>query len=99
MARARARREAAAAPVGLRERKKRALRERTYRRAIELFMAKGYEATTVDEIAQAAEIGRATFFNHYPSKEAILHELAREAVAYAAGVFEVELAHGTGSLE
>ncbi len=99
MARAPRRRSAPAVPVTLRERKRQALRDRTYRAAIELFMAKGYEATTVDEIAAAADIGRATFFNHYPSKDAILHELAREAVAYAAAVFEAELAQGTGSLE
>jgi AcrR family transcriptional regulator len=73
-----------------RERKKRALRARIYEAATHLFIEKGYEETTIDEITDAADVGRATFFNHYPSKEAILHEIAREAIAYARRTFDRE---------
>ena len=56
------------APRGLRARK----RERTVREiwnaALDLFIEKGFEATTVDEIAERAEISRATFFRHFPGK-------------------------------
>lgn len=37
--------------------------------AMELFASKGYEATTVDEIAAAAGVARRTFFRHFRSKE------------------------------
>lgn len=37
--------------------------------AMELFATKGYEATTVDEIAAAAGVARRTFFRHFRSKE------------------------------
>src|SRR5690242_7289440 len=37
--------------------------------AMELFATKGYEATTVDEIARAAGVARRTFFRHFRSKE------------------------------
>src|SRR5437763_14869832 len=37
--------------------------------AVELFLARGYEATTVDEIAESAGVGRRTFFRYFRSKE------------------------------
>lgn len=73
-----------------RERKKKALKQHIYNCALELFMKNGYENTTVDEIAEAADIGRATFFNHYPVKEDVLHEIAVYTVNYARGIFERE---------
>lgn len=59
-------------PEGLRTRKKRETQHRIAEAAIELFLAKGYEATTLDEIAAAAGIARRTFFYYFKSKEAIL---------------------------
>ena len=79
-----------------RERKKRALRAQIHRAATALFMEQGYEDTTIDEIAESADIGRATFFNHYPSKEAILHEIAREAIEYAQRIFDREFGRKSG---
>lgn len=58
--------------MSLRERKKRETRQRIAEAAIELFLQKGYEATTLDEIAAAAEIGRRTFFSYFKTKEAVL---------------------------
>ena len=46
-----------------------------------LFLAKGFAATTVDEIAEAADIAPATFFNHFQSKQALLGLMATEVVA------------------
>ncbi len=78
---------AAGSPPSLRERKKAATRERIYFEALELFRRKGFAATTVEEIAAAAEVSKGTFFNYFPSKEALLHHLGeRQATAMAEAV-------------
>ncbi len=66
------------APEGLRARKKRACREQILRAARHLFVAHGYERTTVDEIAEAADVSKATLFNYFAAKSALLVELAAE---------------------
>lgn len=53
----------------LRERKKLATRDRLLQAAQELFVERGYDATTMDEIADRAEVSRATVFNYFPRKE------------------------------
>jgi len=59
-------------PPGLRERKKVDTRRRIFRAAVELFTAKGFEATTVEEIAERADVGKGTVFNYFPRKTAFL---------------------------
>src|SRR6478752_1771887 len=54
---------------GLRERKKRETREAIAAAAMELFLARGFEAVTVAEVAQAADVSEKTVFNHFPTKE------------------------------
>lgn len=46
--------------------------ERLRARAIELFSAKGFDATTVEEIARAAGVSHMTFFRHFPTKEEVV---------------------------
>jgi AcrR family transcriptional regulator len=72
---------------GLRERKKRKTRETIVEVALDLFAEKGYEHTTIAEIADAAEISRRTVFAYFPTKEDILfhekaewHELLAQAL-------------------
>ncbi|HWA89020.1 MAG TPA: alpha/beta fold hydrolase [Rhizomicrobium sp.] len=48
------------------------LRRRVYDAAIALFRTKGFEATTVEEIARAAGVAKGTLFNFFPTKSAIL---------------------------
>lgn len=55
-----------------------AARRRLYSAAMGLFRKKGFEATTADEIATAAGLSRATFFNHFGSKSAVLRFFGEE---------------------
>lgn len=66
-----------------RERKKEETRRRIFEAAIELFRSKGFEATTVDEITEKADVGRGTFFNYFPKKESVLAYLSEERLAVA----------------
>ena len=66
-----------------RERKKEETRRRIFEVAIALFRERGFEATTVDEITERADVGRGTFFNYFPKKEAVLAYLSEERVALA----------------
>lgn len=54
-------------------------RERLYEAALALFRSQGYEATTVDQITRRAGLAKGTFFNYFPTKDAVLRYLgARE---------------------
>jgi AcrR family transcriptional regulator len=57
---------------GLRERKKIRTRETIRREAFRLIQEHGYAATTVEQIAEAAEVSPSTFFRYFPTKESVL---------------------------
>jgi AcrR family transcriptional regulator len=63
-------------PLGLRERKKGALKRRLAEVAIALIRERGYERATIDEIVRRADVSQPTFYKYYPSKDAILREHA-----------------------
>jgi AcrR family transcriptional regulator len=77
---------------GRRERKKRARRERIYEAARQLFLEQGYAATTVEQIAEAADVAQTTFFNHFQSKDAVLREMTGEISAHLEAMLQQELA-------
>src|SRR6476646_4392366 len=55
-----------------RQRRSAELRERLFRAALTLFAKKGFSETTVEDITNAADVGKGTFFNYFPSKDHIL---------------------------
>jgi AcrR family transcriptional regulator len=58
--------------LGRRERKKLRTRALIQQEALRLFLEKGFEATTIEEIAEAADIATSTFFNYFPTKEDVV---------------------------
>jgi AcrR family transcriptional regulator len=57
---------------GRRERRRQETSEKLFVAAMELFSRKGFAQTKVADITQAADVGKGTFFNYFPSKEHIL---------------------------
>jgi AcrR family transcriptional regulator len=55
-----------------RSRRSAELRERLFRASLDLFAKKGFAETTVEDITNAADVGKGTFFNYFPSKDHIL---------------------------
>src|SRR6202041_4138437 len=49
-----------------------ATRESLFRAALDLFASKGFAETTVEDITEAADVGKGTFFNYFPSKDHLL---------------------------
>jgi AcrR family transcriptional regulator len=64
-------RPSAAAP-DRRQRRSAEIRERLFNAALKLFAEKGFAETTVEDITNVADVGKGTFFNHFPSKDHIL---------------------------
>ncbi|MCC6804309.1 MAG: TetR family transcriptional regulator [Anaerolineae bacterium] len=62
------------APEKLKARKRQVVRDALSDAAAELFCKRGFEAVTVEEIAQAAGVSRRTFFRYYESKEDVMVE-------------------------
>jgi AcrR family transcriptional regulator len=84
---------------GRRERKKRELRARIYETARQLFLEHGFAATTVDQIAQSADVAQATFFNHFASKSAVLGEMTGEVFDRLEALINEQLARPVSAQE
>jgi AcrR family transcriptional regulator len=72
------------ATLGLRQRKKLKTMAAIQREAIRLFLEKGFQATTIEEIAEAVEISPSTFFNYFSSKEEVVLQDDLDPVIVAA---------------
>ena len=72
--------------VGRRERKKAATRAAIADAALRLFLQRGYDAVSVRDVAEAADVAVTTLFQHFPSKEALVfdQDADREAALVAA---------------
>ncbi len=67
--------------AGRRERHRTETRDRLYRAALSLFAERGFLETTVEDITEAADVGKGTFFNYFPTKEHILAEFGGQRTA------------------
>jgi len=83
--------DAAPRKLGRRERRSQELRDRIYQAAQTLFLEFGFAATTVSQIAEAADVAQATFFNHFQSKAAILGAMTEEVFAQLESLMSEEL--------
>lgn len=61
-----------------RDRKKAQTRRDIYDAAMRLFARRGFEAATIADICEAADVARGTFFLHFPSKAALLYEFNQQ---------------------
>ncbi|MFQ5417214.1 MAG: TetR/AcrR family transcriptional regulator [Myxococcota bacterium] len=84
---------------GRRQRKKRQLRAHIYEAARQLFLKHGYEATTVAQIADAADVAPATFFNHFASKGAVLAEMTSEVSDHLHALVDRQLERSASTQE
>lgn len=57
---------------GRRERKRRETRERIAEAAKKLFLKNGFDGTTIEDITEAADVSKRTFFGYFPSKEDLI---------------------------
>lgn len=74
-------RRAAPPRVGRRERHRAEIRDRLFRAALALFAERGFLETTVEDITEAADLGKGTFFNYFPTKEHVLATFGAERIA------------------
>ena len=73
-----------------RERRKREVRERIMEAAMDRFVAQGFSATTVDQIAEDADVAQKTFFNYFPTKQELFRQLAAERIDELQEILEEE---------
>jgi len=85
--------------LGRRQRKRQDLHQRLLDVSKRLFKERGIARTTVDDLAEVADVARQTVFNHFPYKEAIAVELASEGIQRVAQRAHALLEAGVSALD
>lgn len=73
-----------------RERRKREVRDRIMEAAMARFIRQGFDETTVDQIAEDADVAQKTFFNYFPTKQELFRELAEQRIEELREILEEE---------
>ncbi len=79
-------------PGGRREQNREEQRARILDAARFLFASRGFDQVTMADVAQLAQVARATVFNYFPSKYALVEAITEEVLAYWHGMLECALA-------
>jgi len=74
--------------LGRRERRAAETRVRLFRSAMRLFAQRGFQNVTVEDITQAADVGKGTFFNYFESKDQVLGVMAEIQLGKVRAVLE-----------
>lgn len=82
-----------------RERKKIESRARILKAARRLFQQKDYDNTSIEEIAEKADVSKSTFFNYFPTKESLLDGIAADEIAEIQFLIEADLVGVTSPVE
>lgn len=82
-----------------RDRKRERTRGEIYTAAMNLFLRRGFAEVTIEEICEAADVARATFFLHFPNKEALLTEYGVRANLALAELIRGSHASATATLK
>jgi AcrR family transcriptional regulator len=84
---------------GRREKKKALTRQTIINAAGKLFSQNGFDATSIDEICQSADVVKGTFYYHFKSKEDLVFELRREMTTHLEEFVTAELSSGKPPLQ
>lgn len=72
--------------MGLRETKAARARQRMMDAALDLFTQQGYDETTMEQVAEAAEVGTSTLYRYFPTKDQLLLDRLADSVDFAAAL-------------
>lgn len=91
--------QATAPAIGRRERNKQRVQERLYESAVSLITERGYDGTSIDDIAERADVARGTFFNYFQRKEDLISEWGERRRTRLAAALEADgVGAATGSV-
>ena len=86
-------------PSSRRDREREQRRQEILQAALRLFASQGYDLTTLDQIAAAAEYGKGTLYNYFSSKEELFSAMIKDGIARFHSLIGARLKKAKGTLE